>query len=328
MYNATHFTDWIANDMQSLAHKLDVGYFKHVDEEPSDWNFHDEKDRYTGFLNYLNYIWLFKYYYCGIIYDKYENKEYDIPAEDATIAAFNLHLRSNEEYGLVPFYALFSRNLNKRQRCNWFLKSIILRNGKTEEESILHLDEDKSPGPKTLIETVLPTHVVFSSFATGHFFERLSRLPKDVRERIRSETELADLVLNSIFGAHEKGKDDVYRYNRDQHEQNTVEFFEPDYLIEKWYAEAPRGNSPDRLLNPNTNSFLYPICVDDELVPDAALVFERIQQMNQFANLTGNTIYSLRYAYRNALLVRGLLGMEDTWLTRKAVEDSIRKGCL
>ena len=327
MHNAEHFVDWVDNKAQSLANKIEIGYFKYAKEEPVDWNFSDEHDKFTGFLNYLDYIWKFKFYFCGIIYDKYEDREYDIPAEDASLAAFNLHLRSNEE-DEKPFYAILVRNSHNKPRKDWFLKSIIRLTGSTDEEKALKLTEDHSPGPKRLIESVLPTDVVFSDFDIAHFYERISRFPEYVRERISDENDLEDTVLSSIFGSYSIGPDGVYRYYQDNPEKSTVKFFDPNCLLEKWFAKAPKGNSPDRLLNPNTNSFLYPICVDDELTPEAALVFERIQHAESFANLTGNTIYSLRYAYRNALLVRGISGMEYTWLTKESVEKSIRKGCM
>lgn len=328
MHSAEHFVDWIDNDAQSLANKIERDYFRFVEEEPADWNFSDELDRFTGFLNYLDYIWKFKFYFCGIIYDKYADKEYDIPAEDASLAAFNLHLRSGEEYGNKPFYAILIRNNRKNPRKDWFLKSIIRLTGNSEEEIILKLREDHSPGPDHLIETVLPMDFVFSDFDIPHFYKRLSRLPKYVRERISNEKDLEETVLSSVFGTYPKGPDSVFSYYQNDSDKSTVKYFDPNYLIEKWFAKAPKGKSPDRLLNPNTNSFLYPICVDDELTPEASIVFERILQVESFAHLTGNTIYSLRYAYRNALLVRDLAGMEDTWLTKDLVEKSIRKGCM
>lgn len=328
MHSAKHFVDWVDNDAQSLANKIERGYFRFVEEEPSDWNFSDELDVFTGFLNYLNYIWKFKFYFCGIIYDKYADKEYDIPAEDATLAAFNLHLKSGEEYGNLPFYAILVRNIHTNSNKDWFLKSIIRLKGITKEEIKLSLNEDRSPGPKDVIESVIQTDYVFSDFNIPHFYDRLSRLPDYVRNRISSEENLEDIVLCSIFGRHSKGLDKVYHYHTNNADKSNVEFFEPDYLLEKWHAKAPKGKSPDRLLNPNTNTFLYPICVDDELTPEASLVFERIQHVGSYAYLTGKTIYSLRYAYRNALLVRGLSGMEDTWLTKASVEKSISKGCM
>ena len=328
MYNAERFLDWISNDKHNLIHKVDVGYFKYVDEEPADWNFSDEKDKYLGFLNYLNYIWLFKHYFCGILYDKYEDEEYDVPSEDATMAAFNLHLKSSEEHGSLPFYAVFDRNHNSRYKSDWFLRSIILQNGHSEFEEKLHLSKDHTPGPETLIETSLPSEVKFTSFNTDHFYERLSRLPEYIRSRIKNKTDLTSFILKSIFGEYEKGKDGVYRYNQNDASQNTVKDFDPGYLIEKWYAEVPKGNTPGRLLNPNTNSFLYPIYVDNEVDPGAALVFERLPQIDQISSFEGKTIYSLRYAYRNALLLWGVSGLEETWLTKDSVEKSIKNGSL
>lgn len=327
MHNAEHFVDWIDNDAQSLANKIERGYFNLVDEEPADWNFSDEHNRFTGFLNYLDYIWKFKFYFCGIIYDKYDDEEYDIPAENATLAAFNLHLRSSDDFENAPFYAILVRSTRKKTKKDWFLKCIIQLSGNTDEEKALKLAEDHTPGPDRIIESTLPTDIVFSDFNITHFYERLSRFPEYVRGRVSCKEELGKTVLTSIFGSYSKGSDGVYRFCENDKRKSTVADFEPNYLIEKWFAEAPKGNDPKRLLNPNTNSFLYPICIDEELTPEASLVFERIQQAGLFANFTGNTIYSLRYAYRNALLVRGLNGMEDTWLTKNSVEKAIQKGC-
>ena len=72
---------WISNSIEDITNKIDSYYFQHVDEEPEDWNFSDEnsneKDRYTGILNYISYIWNFKHHYGGILYDKCEENSYE-----------------------------------------------------------------------------------------------------------------------------------------------------------------------------------------------------------------------------------------------------------
>ena len=119
---------WISNEKKDLTKKIYSYYFQHVDEEPDDWNFSDEQDRYKGILNYICYIWMFKYYYHGILYDKYEGDAYEA-SEDATLAAFNLHLVSKEEERTLPLYAIFERNKDKRKVSDLYLKIININDG-------------------------------------------------------------------------------------------------------------------------------------------------------------------------------------------------------
>ena len=331
MHNAEHFDGeggWISNNKRDLIEKIDNLYFKSVDEEQDDWNFPDEQNRFIGILNYFRYIWKFKYYYRGILYDRYKNEVFDEPSEDASYAAFNLHLVSNEEDGSRPFYAIFERNKDKNKVSDWYLISIIRINSESKYESIFRFSDDNSLSPEKLLRTRFPTHFVFNRFNTHHFFENRRRLPEDIRSCIYNTNEMSDKILKAIFVRYSKGDDDKYHYYNNNLGQNTVEEFEPNYLIEKWYAKAPKGGNPQTLLNPNTESFLYPICIDDNLVPDASLVFEKTQETEEEINFSGNTIYSLRESYRNAILLRGLNGMEDTWLSKDAVENSINRGCL
>ena len=318
---------WISNSMEDLTNKIDSYYFQHVDEEPDDWNFSDEQDRYKGILNYICYIWMFKYYYHGILYDKYEEDSCYEPSEDATLAAFNLHLVSKEEDGYLPFYAIFERNKDKRKVSDWYLKNIIINDGNSEYENKLTLSDDKRLSPDHLIRTKFPSHFVFTWFNTNHFFDNRKRLPKDIRTRIHNSKEMSDTILKSLFDEYSMGDDGYYHYINGDSEKNTVKDFKPHLLIEKWYAKAPKGGTPDTLLNPNTDSFLYPLFIDDELVPEASLVFEETLETGQNIYFSGNTIYSLRQAYRNAILLRGLHGMENIWLSKTAVENSIKKGC-
>ena len=317
---------WISNSMEDLTNKIDSYYFQHVDEEPEDWNFSDETDRYTGILNYIRYTWRFKYYYHGILYDKCEENSYE-PSEDATLAAFNLHLVSKEEDGYLPFYAIFERNKDKRKVSDWYLKSIIINDGNSEYENKLHLSKDKSLSLEHLIRTKFPSHFVFTWFNSIHFFENKMRLPEEIRTRIHNTKEMSDTILKSLFDEYSMGDDGYYHYINGDSEKNTVKDFKPHLLIEKWYPNAPKGRTPDTLLNPNTDSFLYPLFIDDELVPEASLVFEETLETGQNIYFSGNTIYSLRQAYRNAILLRGLHGMENIWLSKTAVENSIKKGC-
>ena len=70
MHNAEHFDGeggWISNNKRDLIEKIDNLYFKYVDEEPDDWSFPDEQNRFIGILNYFRYIWKFKFYYRGIL---------------------------------------------------------------------------------------------------------------------------------------------------------------------------------------------------------------------------------------------------------------------
>lgn len=331
MHNAEHFDGeggWISNNKRDLIEKIDNLYFKYVDEEPDDWNFPDEQNRFIGILNYFRYIWKFKFYYRGILYDKYKDKGFDEASEDATLAAFNLHLVSNEEYGSLPFYAIFERNKDKRHVSDWYLKHIIRNDGNSEYEAQLHLSDDNSLSPEQLVRTKFPSHFVFSCFNTRHFFENRRRLPEDIRTRIHNANDMSDTILSSIFVEYSKANDCYYHYSNDNLGQNTVKYFEPYDLIEKWFAKAPKGDNPHTLLNPNTDSFLYPIYIDDESVPDASLVFEKTQETEQDITISGKTIYSLRESYRNAILLRGLNGMENTWLSKDAVENSINRGCL
>ena len=317
---------WISNSTKDLTNKIYSYYFQHVDEEPDDWNFSNEKGRYTGILNYIRYIWKFKYYYHGILYDMYEENSYE-PSEDATLAAFNLHLVSKEEDGSLPFYAIFERNKDKRKVSDWYLKSIIINDGNSEYENKLTLSDDKSLSPGHLIRTKFPSHFVFTWFNSSHFFDNRMRLPMDIRTRIHNTKEISDTILKSLFDEYSMGDDGYYHYINGDSEKNTVKDFKPHLLIEKWYAKAPKGGTPDTLLNPNTDSFLYPLFIDDELIPEASLVFEETLKTEQKIHISGKTIYSLRQAYRNAILLRGLHGMENTWLSKTAVENSIKKDC-
>lgn len=326
MHKPKFFDSWISNSTEDLTNKIDSYYFQHVDEEPDDWSFSDEQDRYTGILNYIRYIWMFKWHYHGILYDKYEENSYE-PSEDATLAAFNLHLVSKEEDGSLPFYAIFERNKNKHKVSDWYLKCLILNDGNSEYENKLHLSADKSLSPEHLIRTKFPSHFVFTWFNTSHFFDNRKRLPMDIRTRIHNTKEMSDTILKSLFDEYSMGDDGYYHYINGDSDKKTVKDFKPHLLIEKWYAEAPKGRTPDTLLNPNTNSFLYPLFIDDELVPEASLVFEETLETEQNIHFSGKTIYSLRQAYRNAILLRGLHGMENIWLSKTAVENSIKKGC-
>lgn len=96
--------------------------------------------------------------------------------------------------------------------------------------------------------------------------------------------------------------------------EEIIPYFDENLILYKWYVEAPKSGR----LNPiNDITLLYPIKISTDV--DAVLVIE------ESFNLRGKTIYSLRQAYRNALLIHSD-ELEHTWLNRGSVNNSITRG--
>ena len=321
------FFDWVSNSRKNIDDILSRDYFEYAEKpEPESWSFFDEDNPYTGIENYLDYIWKFKYYNGTIICDVPWINSCVIP-DEAQLAAFNMHLRSIDG---EKFYAVC------RKYSKWKLTKIIRLGTNSEEERQLDLLGDKSEGPEELILRIMPQKIQFSNRINDkHLRERLIRFPRHIYENIQEQCtnneQVRNYILRLIFG-------DEYDINKpnlfikDNPKESSVSDFEPDYLIEKWFAPSLKGDSESNRLNVNTRSFIYPLCVEDDLVPDAALIFGYTNFQKgtdeEKCSFKMNTIYSLRYAFRNAVLVRKLEGMEDTWLSYDAVERTIKTGAM
>lgn len=119
---------------QTTSHAFDFSCF----------DFQDERFG-TGFHKFVDYMWRYKYRYSEILYDKYAEYDIKLPADDAQLAAFNLHISTKE-----PLYAIFTRNTKKDIRDDspqWFFHQIC--NPKVEEDlnEKLKISHDVSPGP-------------------------------------------------------------------------------------------------------------------------------------------------------------------------------------
>lgn len=280
---------------QTTSHAFDFSCF----------DFQDERFG-TGFLKFVDYMWRYKYRYSEILYDKYAEYDIKLPADDAQLAAFNLHISTKE-----PLYAIFTRNTKKDIRDDspqWFFHQIC--NPKVEEDlnEKLKISHDVSPGPKSLI--------VKSNFHTAdtrrnsHYYDNLNRLTEDSRNIIiQQKGSINDMILSRVIHKNVFGCSDKIAKI-----EEIIPFFDENLILYKWYVEAPKSGR----LNPiNDITLLYPIKISTDV--DAVLVIE------ESFNLRGKTIYSLRQAYRNALLIHSD-ELEHTWLNRGSVNNSITRG--
>lgn len=295
-----------------------VDYLMKIINE-STFNSNSDIDLLTQVYDYLN----FRKEYIS-------RKQWLLFSSDEKQVAFNIGLKPRLELGDDYIFAIFSKN-KESEKQEWKLLCFSIRGKDSLKYGTTDIDIDLYRDcSQTISQETIPTQFDLS-FGFNHLFlneERIKRIPDKILQLFPNWKDdaiqrriLSSLIKFAVLNDYEN----ISRYNRtDNNEKQITTSFDPDkFLVCLNTGNNEKLPKKKRVLNESPYSYLYPVCIQNPVIPDFAIVFRKTKKGKQFI---GKTILKLSDAQMNARIFK--TDLEGTWLSNENVnrnlEDKIK----